>query len=521
MDFSSLYTYLFLATYLFYGHARVSYEMHMLQHSSYMPSRYLRWFKTSHSIANRLKEVAFIAMVLVGDLLSLVWLFWVGVAGLLVVSVLRLVKRKKKALVYTNRASRLYASAALIVLIISYALVVFTELQSLAFVVIYLSPVAAVLAVFVMAPMDNWITNKYINEAKAMLKSRNDLIIIGITGSYGKTSTKNFLKQILRVKYSVLMTPGSFNTTLGVVRTIREQLKAHHQVFIVEMGAKKPHDIKEICDLVNPKIGILTAVGAQHLETFKSIENIRQTKFELIDSLPQDGMGVLNADYEIIRNTEVSNTPVVYYSIEGEKSGYHADKITFDRSGTRFDLIKNGQKLDTVQTKILGSFNISNILACIAVGEKLGLGLDQMKFGIQNLTGAEHRLQLRKAGKITILDDAYNSNIKGAEMALKVLGMFEQNRIIITPGIIELGDLSEEINKKLGNYISEYTDIAIIVGDNPGKYILDGIKETGKMTEGTYHGVKNLTEARSLLREVCKDNDTVLYENDLPDLLEQ
>ena len=135
--------------------------------------------------------------------------------------------------------------------------------------------------------------------------------MIGITGSYGKTSTKHYLNRILSEQFEVCMTPGSFNTTMGVIRTIREYLKPYDTVFICEMGAKQPGDIKEICDLVHPSVGIITAVGEQHLESFKTIENVQRTKFELIDSLPADGLAIVNDDFEWVANRKVSDVECV------------------------------------------------------------------------------------------------------------------------------------------------------------------------------------------------------------------
>ena len=138
--------------------------------------------------------------------------------------------------------------------------------------------------------MNRW----YINDAKKIIKNCPDLLVIGITGSFGKTSVKYFLDELLSVKYNVLKTPGNFNTTLGVVKTIRSSLRATHDIFLCEMGAKNIGDIKEICDIVHPKMGIITSVGEMHLESFKSIENVRKTKFELADSLPENGKIFLN-----------------------------------------------------------------------------------------------------------------------------------------------------------------------------------------------------------------------------------
>ena len=152
------------------------------------------------------------------------------------------------------------------------------------------------------------ISHGYVKDARRILESMPGLTVIGITGSYGKTSTKNFLHSLLSVKYNVLMTPESYNTTMGVVRTVRERLRPTHQVFIVEMGAKNPGDIREICDLVRPKYGMITSIGEQHLETFKTLDNIIKTKFELADAIPRRDC-LLNLDNRYIRDIRVTSPP--------------------------------------------------------------------------------------------------------------------------------------------------------------------------------------------------------------------
>ena len=164
-----------------------------------------------------------------------------------------------------------------------------------------LTPFVTLLAWLINQPMENAVTSRYIRDARRRLEERPDLMVIGITGSYGKTSTKNFLHALLSARYNVLMTPESFNTTLGVVRTVRERLQPSHQVLLAEMGAKNPGDIREICDLVHPGYGVITAIGEQHLETFQTVENIIATKFELADAVPAGGAVFLNADNAYIR----------------------------------------------------------------------------------------------------------------------------------------------------------------------------------------------------------------------------
>ena len=218
-------------------------------------------------------------------------------------------KKAKKPLVYTPRVKRMLFTTLLVVL----AVLVPTTIVGLttahetyalcAMVVIYaLSPFIILLSNLINKPVELSINQYYTNDAKKMLKSCPNLKIIGITGSYGKTSVKYYLTTLLRSKYNVLMTPESYNTPMGVVKTIRGSLKATHEIFICEMGAKWVGDIKELCDIVHPHHGVITSVGPQHLESFKTLDAVKNTKFELADAVEGKGMLFLNGDDENIRD---------------------------------------------------------------------------------------------------------------------------------------------------------------------------------------------------------------------------
>jgi UDP-N-acetylmuramoyl-tripeptide--D-alanyl-D-alanine ligase len=275
------------------------------------------------------------------------------------------------------------------------------------------------------------------------------------------------------------MTPGSYNTTMGVIKTIRMFLKPIHQVFIVEMGAKQHGDITEICDLVQPSIGILTAVAEQHLDTFKTLENVKQTKFELIRALPKKGSAFLNAEYEIIKNEPVSdNTCKTYYSANSAQSDYYANDFSYTQKGMRFSFYKKGEKLIDLETKLLGNHNVSNIVASCAVAYQMGVPTESIRFAVKNLEPVEHRLEIKQnTAGITIIDDAFNSNPSGATMALEVLKQMQGNqKIIVTPGMIELGDKEFFYNKKFGEQISEVCDLVVLVGPKQTIPIAEGLK---------------------------------------------
>ncbi len=311
---------------------------------------------------------------------------------------------------------------------------------------------------------------------------------------------------------------------MGVIRTVREYLKPYNEVFIVEMGAKQIGDIKEICDLVHPSVGIVTAVGEQHLESFKSIENVQRTKFELIDSLPSDGgLAVINDDFPYVANRPVSNVECVRYAVSNPgNAGYVATDITYTPAGTQFTVrTPQGASLE-FSTRLVGECNVSNLLAAVIVAMRLGVPEDKIRYAVGQIEQVEHRLNMKRTpGGVTIIDDAFNSNPTGSSMALDVLAMMTQGRrIVVTPGMIELGDRQEELNRNFGQKIAASADIAIVVGEYNREAIVDGINESKEKDASSaieVHTVPTFLDSQSLLGSILRPGDTVLYENDLPD----
>lgn len=368
-------------------------------------------------------------------------------------------------------------------------------------------------ALWLLKPVENHINRRFINDAKRIIASMPQLRVIGITGSYGKTSTKHYLYRILSEEFAVCMTPGSFNTTLGVVRTIREHLKPYDQFFICEMGAKQPGDIKEICDLVHPEIGIVTAVGPQHLESFKSIENVQRTKFELIDSLPENGLAVINNDFEYIANRPINNVAAVRYAVNPrEATSFSVRNVRYTPSGTDFTVVGPDTEL-ALHTRLLGECNVSNLISAVIVALHLGMTPEKIAAAVEQIEQVEHRLSVKRTpGGLTILDDAFNSNPAGSAMALDVLKAMPGRRFVITPGMIELGDRQEELNEEFGRKIAQSADIAIVVGQYNRQAIVAGIGQGIEV-----HTVDTFPQTQTILMEKAKAGDAVLYENDLPD----
>lgn len=513
-----LYNIAFLVL-MFYFYKKTKNGIHMLQLESYKNERYYKWIKNNKNKVFMKKELLFIIPVimyilgkntLANILLSLVVLIFLCMYKN---------EKQKKPLVVTSRVKRIYFTYAVLIILI---LVLLNVLEIRNWILIFNILIVIISYYIVMLinkindPVEKRIQKGFYNKAKNKIEDMPNLKVIGITGSFGKTSTKYILANILMQKYDVLMTPASYNTTLGVVRTINENMRSTNQVFICEMGAKNIGDIKEICDLVKPQYGIVTSIGNQHLETFKNIDNVKKTKMELIDAIPADGLGFLNYDDENIVSCK-TNKNIIKYGLT-EENDFWAEDIVINEKGSNFAICsKDGKRID-VKTKLLGEHNILNIVGATSIAYKLGLNDNEIKLGIKTLKPVPHRLEMKTSpnGNI-IIDDAYNSNVKGAKMALDVLKLFENRRkILITPGIVDLGESAYQCNKNFGIQATDSTDFIILVGEKAAKPIYDGIKETNYNLENVYIA-KDLDDALNKMNSLISDKSVVLFENDLPD----
>lgn len=503
-------------------------QLMMLQQNSYRNDRYKRWCTTSQDSTSTMRLVTGAVALASLSTLSVPMVSLGLVTIISVVNIFSLAGRKyKKPLVMTRRAWRILVTMLVLAAIPMAGVIVFCVLDhhsldraAVAGLIIFcFSQLFLLAANWLLKPVEAHINRKYYLDAERILKSMPDLKIIGITGSYGKTSTKHYLNRILSEKYDVMMTPGSFNTTMGVIRTVREYLKPYNEVFIVEMGAKQPNDIKEICDLVHPSVGIVTAVGEQHLESFKTIENVQRTKFELVDSLPADGLAVVNDDFPYVANRPVSNVECVRYAVTAkDAAAYTAEEISYTPQGTSFTVVTpSGERLP-FSTRLVGECNVSNLLAAIIVALRMDVPVEKIRYAVSNIEQVEHRLNMKRTpGGVTIIDDAFNSNPTGSKMALDVLKMMTGGRrIIVTPGMIELGDRQAELNEKFGAAIADSADIAIVVGAYNREAIIAGI-ESVEPRQAKVYKVNSFAESQQLLATMLKPGDTILYENDLPD----
>tara|TARA_R110000868_G_scaffold408293_5_gene691012 strand:- start:44514 stop:46106 length:1593 start_codon:yes stop_codon:yes gene_type:complete len=367
-------------------------------------------------------------------------------------------------------------------------------------------------------PIERNIQNGFKKQARKKLASMPNLKVIAITGSYGKTSTKFMVRDLLKERFSVCSTPGSYNTPMGICKVINNDLQSHHQVLILEMGARYEGNIQELCDIAQPDISIITNVGVAHLETFGSQEVIAREKGRLVDNLKEGGVAILNADDPLVVKMGTSR-PEIKRMLVGLNAGeIQAGEISYDTSGSSFE-VNFGEEKEQFTTRLLGAHNVQNMLLAVGISHHLGIRPKTMAIAAKSIEPVEHRLELKQQGELFIIDDAFNSNPVGAKNAVEILGQFKSgNRIIITPGMVELGDIEFEENKRFGKAIAKANlDLVVLVGEERAKPIQEGIKENSVLMDNV-RVVNSLFEANDIVRAFAKPGDVILYENDLPDV---
>ncbi len=382
--------------------------------------------------------------------------------------------------------------------------------------IIYFIFYIVMLANFINKPIEKMVQNHYLQLAQNKLQANHKLAVIGITGSFGKTSTKNILGTILGQKYPTLITPNSYNTPMGLCICINNQLNNLYRYFIAEMGAYYQGDIKELVDFVKPKYGIVTGIGNQHLETFKSIQTTLQTKMELIEGLDPQGLGIINQDDPYISKYQIKNNVLIKrYSLKDPQSDIYAYDLKYLASGMMFKIKFNNQEYE-IKTRLLGKHNVANILPCILLAHHLGYDMPSIIKAISKINSVEHRLALKQVNHNTLMiDDAFNANEQGIKESIKILGNYSQYRILITPGLIDLGTESEKVHQALGSYLTNYVDEVLIVSKENYDALLQGIKATNfDLKQVKYYD--NFIDAYNYA--LSKNIDKViLVANDLPD----
>ena len=631
------------------------YYLHMLQLSSYQLQGYFRVLRQHRPGLYLLFAIAVcdILISLISDAADPGHIVFDARSMMLMIAIIILTvaaflhfkpRQEKKPFVFTDRVKRLTAAVVVLILaaIVLQYVILIAAMKEVALllrvaagsvdtfplflyllipgfwcvfgITCFLVPFVIALAGVVMKPVEDGINNGFIRDAQRILQGMPRLRIIGVTGSFGKTSVKYYLTTVLSGQYNVLMTPESYNTPMGIVRTIRERMKPTHEIFVCEMGARHVHDIKEITDFVHPDDGILTAIGEQHLETFHSLDNIIATKYELLDAVEEKsgdrtslkspplegrvplkgagevslhGLKFINGDDPNIRAHMKYPDAITYGLNEGndfrainlavtpegttfqvqlsqrvakrlrEEQGYvmkaphqspagtavyaplrsaqnhrppdgvrpgGGSRYTSDEGGSRYTSVGGIRQPDEMSpgmefhTGLVGAHNVQNIMAAIAVATLYGVPASKIRKAVRRIEGVPHRLELKRHGSVTILDDAYNANPTGAATALETLAQFRDRvRILVTPGMVELGEKEEAYNEAFGAHAAACADYIILVGEKRCAPIRRGALGAGFSEERLFVR-ESFREASALMYELDAGKEKViLLENDLPD----
>ncbi len=513
--------------------------LHLFQLEHYEPARLRVWVarRGERVEAREIAGVGIAAALMVGaaaaDLPGVVLGigFAAGVVGIRRgVNILR--RDQIKPLVFTPRATRMYATALvlLVVAAVAISIAVIAGLDPLpgaiagallALGAYLLAPELLILANLLIRPIQALDNRRFVTRARKKL-AEVDPLVVGITGSYGKTTTKNCVAAVAELRGPAYPTPASFNSFLGVVRAINEGLQARHRTFVVEMGAYRRGDVAELCDLTSPAIGILTAIGPAHLERFGSLDETELAKGELAEAIPTGGALITRADDERCRRAaQRSAGPVrLFAPFPHEEADVWAEHVEMRDGRTVFRLCARDAEAVTVKAKLLGEHNVANLVAAAATGLEMGLGLDQVGRALAKVQPPPHRLApiVNTGAGVVVIDDAYNSNPQGAAAALEVLASHPaERRLLVTPGMVELGDQQEAENRLFGERAAGVCDLVVLVGREQTAPIRAGLESAGFAADAL-HVVADAGEAQELLARTTRRGDVVLFENDLPDL---
>jgi UDP-N-acetylmuramoyl-tripeptide--D-alanyl-D-alanine ligase len=522
---------------------RARHYLHILQLEEYMNRRFLRWAFSERSgwLRDRrwagVFEGALIALAAVRNLnllIGVLALAWILSAAWITKEVWP--RPAKKPIVYTARLRRLIIATGILAIAIWVAALVAANLllrpstAAAHYTLAIAVPITVLLLLDALVvaggnllaqPVEAALRRFYLRDARRRVRRLNPKIV-AITGSYGKTTTKELVASILSTRFSTVKTPESWNTLMGVTRAIRERLTEQHEIFVVEMGAYHRGEIAQLCDLSGPPdIGILTGINEQHLERFGGIENTTKAKYELIQAVKPGGVGIFNVDNERVRRLadQTSHVRVLRVGLEPESAplDYTAEDVSVSPEGTRFTCVAGGQRAQ-FRTRLLGEHFILNVLCAAAAAVECGMTLQQIAAAVAAMPPVPHRLQLvPSAAGITTIDDAYSANPDGARAALRVLGQMNGGRrILVTPGFVELGDREAEFNHELGTLARSACDILVLVGARHTAPIREGAVDAG-MDESQIEVVGSVSAARGFLAGVARPGDTILFENDLPD----
>jgi UDP-N-acetylmuramoyl-tripeptide--D-alanyl-D-alanine ligase len=348
-----------------------------------------------------------------------------------------------------------------------------------------------------------------------------------VVGSFGKTSTKHILAQLLQPNVNTLPTRKSFNTLMGVTRVINEDLTPENKVFVVEMDAYAQGEIAATSDLVHPRLAIITAIGPQHMERFGTIDRIADAMYEVVTALPSDGTLVLytgdGSGRTLAQRAKTEQRSVIRYALDTDGDAVDAEivasSIRITERGSTFRWRWEAEGLDReVTIPLLGRHQVANVSAALAAVLTLGYSIDGAIASAASLEQVEHRLEvMTRSSPLTVIDDSYNANPVGVHNGLEVLAsMSGAHKFLITPGRVELGSVEDAENRRYGEHAAKVCDHVIVMSAKTSAALCAGLRDGG-MSEDRIHVVDTLAEATAVLQTLAVPGDVVLFANDLPD----
>jgi UDP-N-acetylmuramoyl-tripeptide--D-alanyl-D-alanine ligase len=528
---------------------RIYKQARFYQIEEYKSPRYVRWLLKERERLLPSRPIAVFALSIIATIFTdnipsdfAVVPYFVGILNAIVAIIPTAEAPIKKKFVKTPRAMRIIGTACAtmaVVILVGVGIIGSLNLESdriqaiatsaLGVVMFLLAPLWLMIGNVLMIPVEEFFRQRFTTKAKRTLAVVHPKVI-GITGSYGKTTTKHFLKEILSGRYQTYATPKSYNTVMGICIAINNDMANDYSIeyFICEMGAYIRGEIQRICKLTPPDISIVVEVGPQHLERFGSLENIEIAKYEIVKALKPNGVGVFNWDNPYVQNMYDKGYPqtrltvsktVDPSTVKDAVPRFVATEISESLNGLTFRVTDTlTQKNEVFTTSVIGEHNVTNILLATAVAIHEGMTLKEVALRVRTLQPAESRLVSKVNEKgVAVINDAYSANPVGVVSSLRVLGMHTQGkRVLITPGMIELGDLHNQENKKLGQEAVDYATHIILVGKKQTEPIREGVLST-PFPQDNLIIVDHVSEAIQWYQTNLKAGDAVLLLNDLPD----
>lgn len=524
-------SYLLLIAFLAFTTKRLFTYLQFFQQEEYDSIRLLRWIMQNRAFDRR-ATILLIASTLVYAAverwghINAAYLYAFPTVGLLALALVEPDPRKrgKKTLAMTARARRILWVAFMLVAVLACGYAILRIHVFWWVILVQIVPLCLVLANVFLRPYENGVQRRFLREAQDRL-AHFDPTVIGVTGSYGKTSVKHILGHVLSTSSPTLVTPGSVNTPMGITRVIREQLTSRIRYFVSEMGAYGPGSITRLCDLVHPDLGIITAIGFAHYERFKSLDTVAKTKAELAEAVIGHGgkMIVTENVLEFAYLAGMYATNRANFVSVGTSPSCDLQIVTSveSNSGLELEIEWRGRSFN-LRVPLHGTHQVSNIAMVFATACTVGIAPEDVVSALTNVPQIAHRyeLKLQPNGSL-LIDDAYNSNPQGFEAGLNSLKALRRpggRCILITPGMIELGEAHDQAHRNVGSLAGHVIDVLLPIRPERISTFIDAYRNA--KPDGIVIPRSSMKEAIDWLSTHLQPLDTVLLENDLPDLYE-